>query len=264
MRRHRKLIYTGLVVLLVAVAISGFFVHKKVSHTIIDVSWPNCKSTPATNFQEGVIGVTDGLDFKPNPCLSKETTWFSRYALYMNTGYPGRKYGQKYMNSPQQCDSSDDACLAYNYGFAAATYGTRLAAQNGAYSDSWWLDVETDNSWTNNTQVNRAVLTGAVAAIRQNSLFATVGIYSTPDEWATITGKWHNHLPAWLGTGLLTAQAAAQKCQSNSFTGGPFWVSQYTTKLDENVTCSGAFSQRLNSADMVAGSLLSYFNQNHY
>ncbi len=264
MRRKRKIIYTVLGVLFVAVAVSGFFAHKKVSHTIIDVSWPNCKSIPTTDFQEGVIGVTGGLDFKPNPCLTKETTWFSRYALYMNTGYPGRSYGKKYMNSPQQCGSTDDECLAYNYGFAAAAYGTRLAAQDGAYSDLWWLDVETDNSWTNNTQVNRAVLEGAVAAIRQNSLFAQVGIYSTPSQWATITGKWHNHLPAWIGTGLLTAQSAAKQCHTKAFTGGSFWVSQYTTKLDINVTCSGAFSQRLNSADTVAGSLLTLFNQNHY
>jgi|GEM_PF-975181 hypothetical protein len=264
MRRNRKIIYAVLVVLLLALALSGFFVHKKVSHTIVDVSWPNCKSTPSTDFQEGVIGVTGGLDFKPNPCLAKESAWFGRYALYMNTGYPGQAYGKKYMNTPQQCESTDDVCLAYNYGFAAATYGTRLAAQDGVYSDLWWLDVETDNSWTNNTQVNRAVLEGAVAAIRHNSLFAQVGIYSTPNEWATITGKWHNHLPAWLGTGLLTAQAAAKKCQAPTFTGGSLWVSQYTTKIDENVTCTEAFSQRLSSPAMMAGSLLTLFNQNHY
>jgi hypothetical protein len=264
MRLRRKTIYIVLVTLLLVVAIAGFSAQKKVSRTIIDVSWPNCKSVPATNFKEGVIGVTDGLDFKSNPCLAKETTWFSRYALYMNTGYPGRAYGKKYMNSPKQCSSTNNECLAYNYGFAAATYGTRQAAQNGAYSDLWWLDVETDNSWTNNARVNRAVLQGAVAAIQKNSLFAQVGIYSTPTEWATITGKWHNGLPAWLGTGLLSAQDAAKTCQTSAFTGGPLWVSQYTTKLDENVTCSGAFSQRLNSTAMLAGSLLAEFNQNHY
>jgi hypothetical protein len=262
--RQRNIIGAVAIVVLLGIILALAIPQKKVSRTIVDVSWPNCKSTPATNFQQGIIGVTDGLDFRPNPCLTKESTWFGRYALYMNTGYPGLSYGKKYMTSPRHCSATDKECLAYNYGFAASQYGVRIAAQDGVYTDLWWLDVETDNSWTTNHLVNRASLEGAIAGIQKSSLFARVGIYSTPTEWATITGKWHNGLPAWLGTGLLSANGAESECQAHVFTGGSMWLSQYTKHLDSNVTCSGAFSQRLNSPDVIVGSLLSLFNQNHY
>ena len=247
-RYRSHIILWTLIVVLVAIIIGlALSSHKKLSSTIVDVSWPNCKVTPATDFHEGIIGVTGGLDFRSNPCLAAETTWFEHYALYMNTGYPGPAYGRKYMSSPRLCRLSNRQCLAYNYGYAAAEYGLHAAARNGAYSDMWWLDVETDNSWTSNTAVNRAALSGAIAAIEHNTFLAQVGIYSTPAQWRAITGGWHNGLPAWLGTGLLSAAAAARQCHTVAFSGGSIWLSQYTLKLDANVACSPAFTQRLNS-----------------
>jgi hypothetical protein len=263
MRRRRNIVGLVTIVILIGAAVGLAVTPRKVSRTIVDVSWPNCGTRPATNFQQGIVGVTGGLDFRPNACLTQESTWFSRYALYMNTGYPGSASGKKYMTSPRHCNATDNQCLAYNYGFAAATYGTRLAAQDGVYTDLWWLDVETDNSWTTHPLINRASLEGAIAAIQQNTLFAKVGIYSTPNQWASITGEWHNGLPAWLGTGLLSARTAAQECQSKSFTGGSIWLSQYTTHLDANVACSDAFTQRLSSHNLLGESLLPFFNEEH-
>ena len=121
----------------------------------------------------------------------------------------------------------------------------------------WWLDVETDNSWTTNTLVNRAVLEGAVAAIEQNVFLAKVGIYSTTDQWKEITGGWRNGLPAWLATGAASQQSAARACATPAFNGGPLWLSQYTTNIDGNVACSPAFSKRLSSPDSTYGSVLS-------
>jgi hypothetical protein len=257
MRFKRDLVGFCVVIVLLGVIFGLAIPQKKVSQTIVDVSWPNCKTSPATNFHEGVIGVTGGLDFRPNNCLAGETTWFAHYALYMNTGYPGIAYGKKFISSPKHCSVSNKQCLAYNYGFAAAEYGIHLAARSGVYSDLWWLDVETDNSWTSNTAVNRASLEGSVAAIQQNSFVAEVGIYSTPDQWAAITGGWQNGLPAWLGTGLVSEQAAAKECATTAFTGGSIWLSQYTPKLDANVACSPAFTERLSSPpDTLFGSLL--------
>jgi hypothetical protein len=233
---------------------------KKISQTIVDVSWPNCGSSPSTYFHEGIIGVTGGLDFRVNRCLAGETTWFEHYALYMNTGYPGMAYGEKYISSPRHCTATNKQCLAYNYGFAAAEYGLHQAARSGAYSDLWWLDVETDNSWTTNKSVNKAVLEGAIAAIEQNSFLGEVGVYSTPNQWKAITGGWQNGLPAWLGTGLASQRGAASDCSMRAFNGGSIWLSQYTIKLDANVACSPAFTQRLSSPpDTLFGSELSVF-----
>ena len=256
-----RLFFWGVMIVLLAV-ILGFALttQKKISQTIVDVSWPNCNHEPSTNFREGIIGVTGGLDFRPNHCLAGETTWFEHYALYMNTGYPGVAYGKKYMSSPRHCVISNKQCLGYNYGYAAAEYGIHYAAKSGTYSDLWWLDVETDNSWTTNQSVNRAVLEGAVAAITRNSFLAEVGIYSTPNQWQQITGGWHSDLPAWLGTGLSSARGAASECHIHAFTGGSIWLSQYTTNIDANVACSPAFNERLTSPpDTLFGSMLSVF-----
>lgn len=258
MKDRGKFVAWIIIVALIGVTIGLLATKKPVSQKIVDVSWPNCKANPTTNFHEGIIGVTGGLDFRPNPCLSLETGWFvGHYALYMNTGYPGVAYGKKYMNAPLRCTISNKQCLAFNYGFAAAKYGVGVAARAGAYSNMWWLDVETDNSWTNSQAVNRAVLEGAIVAVMQNSFLSKVGIYSTPDQWQALTGGWNIHLPAWLATGATNPQSAARACKMAAFTGGALWLSQYTTNIDANVACSQAFSQRLSSPDTVFGSALS-------
>ncbi len=258
MKDRGKLTAWIIIVALVGVTLGLLAVRKPVSQTIVDVSWPNCRSNLPTNFREGIIGVTGGLDFHANHCLGQETTWFvGHYALYMNTGYPGATRGKKFMSSPRHCTVTDNQCLAYNYGFAASEYGLRLAANSGAYSNMWWLDVETDNSWTTSTAVNQASLMGAVAAIQQNSFLAKVGFYSTTDQWQEITGGWKNGMPAWLATGAASEQSAARACSTTAFNGGPLWLSQYTTSIDGNVACSPAFSERLSSPDSVYGSVLS-------
>jgi len=45
-----------------------------------DVSWPNCRAKQTNLSVFGVIGVSGGLDFRDNPCLAKEATWFNHYA----------------------------------------------------------------------------------------------------------------------------------------------------------------------------------------
>ena len=244
MNRQKDLIYLIIVIIIFGLVL-GFGSHKKYSSTITDVSWPNCGSKTIINYQEGIIGVTGGLDFHPNPCLRAETSWFGHYALYINSGYPGMNSQRKFVTSPLHCTPADSNCLAYNYGFAAAQYALRVADQAGAYTNLWWIDVETDNSWTNSTLVNRASLEGMIAAIRQGSFLPEIGIYSTPDQWAIITGGWHNKLPIWIATGALNSHSAALACQTIPFTDGPMWLSQYTTVLDGNIACSNSFTQRV-------------------
>ena len=125
------------------------------SSNIVDVSWPNCSSKNNVIYNQGIIGVTGGLNFHQNPCLSKELTWFSGYDLYMNTGYPGNTLGIRYISSPLACVSTDSICLAYNYGYNAAKYALKYADLNNAHSLNWWLDVESDNSWSSDINVKR-------------------------------------------------------------------------------------------------------------
>jgi hypothetical protein len=204
---------------------------------IVDVSWPNCGKLPKDVFGTGIVGINGGLDFHPNPCLADESTWFSHYSVYMNTGYPGDARGRKFINSPRRCGFSESACLAYNYGFNAARYSIKYANTQNVHANTWWLDVETENSWTNNVLVNRQFLEGAITAIRQQVLVPTVGIYSAPHQWDEIVGPWLTRQPVWLATGSTSRADAAKACHGQSFTGGPIQLTQYTPRLDENFPC---------------------------
>lgn len=217
----------------------------KTAMTIADVSWPNCGARPARHFASGVVGVNGGLDFHPNPCLAEEAAWFDHYEVYLNTGYPGDGRGRKFAAAPRACAARASRCLAYNYGFNAALYSIRYANLQNVHPTMWWLDVETVNSWSDDFLVNRQFINGAVAALRQTVWPATVGIYSSSEQWRDIVGPWQNRLPAWLATGALHRSEAVGACHNKSFTGGHIWLSQYTNGLDENVACSADWPRSL-------------------
>lgn len=214
---------------------------------IVDVSWPNCKAKRA-DFGVGVVGVTGGLDFHPNTCAGEEAGWFSHYAVYMNTGYPGHARGIKYKSFPRQCRASDNLCLGYNYGYNAALYAINYAASQNVHATSWWLDVELENSWTDNFLVNRQFVQGAAAAIKQKVWFAQVGIYSSHLQWNEIMGPWQNKLPTWWATGTTSQADAAKFCRRKAFTGGQVWLSQYTIKYDQDLACSDKFVKGVTNA----------------
>jgi len=210
-----------------------------------DVSWPNCRAKQTNLSVFGVIGVSGGLDFRDNPCLAKEATWFNHYALYINTGYPGNSGALRFQNSPRSCLATDSLCLAYNYGYAAAASAISYANSQLVSSSSWWLDVETDNSWAANYALNRYDLQGALAAIGQLTFLSSVGVYSSTYQWDSLTGSWINYLPAWVASGSASKFTAVSYCDGHSFTGGQIWLSQYTTKLDDNLICTPAFPNSL-------------------
>jgi hypothetical protein len=120
-------------------------------------------------------GSDGGLDFTPNQCVRSEAIALPNVALYMNTGWPGTDFQVQFKSSPKQCGVADNLCLAYNYGFHAAAYALAYANSQLVHSSTWWLDVETENSWTTNALQNRAALEGMVAAIQQKVLGSSVG-----------------------------------------------------------------------------------------
>lgn len=215
------------------------------SRKVVDISWPNCNSSPPLQADYGIVGINDGLDFTANPCLVKETGEFFKYALYINTGYPGRSYGQKFATFPLDCAKRTDSCLAYNYGYNATLNAVVYAANRGIASSVWWLDVETENSWTDNQMINRASLQGAVDALEQHNFLATIGFYAYPAQWQAITGGWRNDLPAWVATGSTNQSIAVAYCNQQNFTGGVTWLTQFTPKLDQDYTCNDHFVGRL-------------------
>jgi hypothetical protein len=205
--------------------------------TGVDESWPNCTtSVPTVSF--GIVGVSDGTGYTTNPCLSQESSHFlSNLSLYANTGWYNKS---SYVNpiSPKVCASGDNNCLAYNYGYNAGLYAYNAANKAGVYSSTWWLDVETNNTWNSDVIQNQNSLQGEHDGLIANGI-TTVGVYSTTAQWQTLTGSWKNNWPNWGATTWNTATQAKTYCTGHQFTGGPSYLMQYKAKrqLDQNVAC---------------------------
>jgi len=208
-----------------------------VNRSVIDVSWPNCQARLRQYYQSGIVGVTGGLAFHPNQCLAEQTGWFASYSLYVNSGYPGPAVHPNQQQTPRRCGQLDANCHAYNYGYNSMLYAINYADTSNAHSDTWWIDVETDNSWSDNPYVNRSLLEGMLSAIKSNLFLTRAGIYSSSNQWAVLTSDWQNGLPAWLTSGSLSYAEALQLCHSGSFNGGVVWLAQYTAGFDHDLTC---------------------------
>jgi hypothetical protein len=203
--------------------------------TGVDVSYPNC-SASVTKAAFGIVGVNHGLLYSYNGCLVTEAARFSNLSLYMNTGW----YDQStHINpaSPLTCTAGDSNCLAYNYGYDAALDSINYAHSQGVYSSTWWLDVETANSWSADVNQNRSSLQGSYDAIKDNAA-ANVGVYSTSAQWQNITGGWQNDWPNWGATTWTTAKQAAKYCTGHAFSGGPTYLIQFSGRtLDQDYAC---------------------------
>jgi hypothetical protein len=204
--------------------------------TGVDVSYPNCSSAiPKVAF--GIVGVTRGTAFSQNNCLTAQAAHFVNLSLYINTGWPGITSVNNSLTNPKECASGDLNCLAYNYGYNAGQSAINYANSAGVHSQTWWLDVETMNSWSSDTAQNRNSIQGAKDALVSGGV-STVGIYSTTAQWNSISGKWLNEWPSWGATTWRSAKQASTYCAGHQFTGGPSYLMQYIGKsLDEDVAC---------------------------
>lgn len=213
-----------------------------------DVSYPQCGKTLPSSPTGGIVGVNGGVVFSANPCLGTEWSWALKGAsvapaFYANTADPGPAYSSHWpagQTAPMACDGSNSTACSYDYGWNAAkdSYAdaAKVTATPGAYT--WWLDVETGNSWqtlesaygqTPTARANdQAALAGAVAELKGAGV-TRVGMYSTSYQWGQITGDTGTQFataPVWVaGTG--TQSTAIANCSSTSFTGGPVMLTQY-------------------------------------
>jgi hypothetical protein len=230
------------------------------SPTGYDVSYPQCGGPLPTNVLFAIVGVNDGIVYSANPCLGTQVSWAEQYeqtaVLYANTADPGPALSSHWptgQTSPQVCDAAntDSASCSYDYGWNAAAdsyldavkaYVALGKAPSGSTQtprpNEWWLDVETANSWEQNTTNNVAELQGEVAYLQSQGV-AAIGFYSSSSDWQTITGGTTAFaaLPSWRpGAG---SQAGAQSyCGTGGVTGGPLEYSQYASAgYDADVRC---------------------------
>jgi hypothetical protein len=205
-----------------------------------DVSIPQCSRALPEPGRFAVIGVTGGVAFTGNPCLSAEFSWAAarsgvRPHLYMNLGDPGPQSPRWRQAGPRACRAADRMCLAQNYGANAALDALARAGTLGVHSRRWWLDIEVANTWAGDAAQNVAVIQSAAAVLRHRG--AIVGVYSAPRQWAAITGGWRTPMPNWVGGAANPAQAAAW-CGGGSFSGGPVQLVQFPDGgLDGDLGC---------------------------
>jgi hypothetical protein len=220
-----------------------------------DISYPQCGGAYPANPAFAIVGVNGGKVFSANPCLASQIAWGGGAAseLYVNTGNPGPALSSFWpvgQSTPRVCSASnpDTADCAFDYGYNAAkhSYETAAAAyqalgiQTSPSATRWWLDVETVNSWRDDTALNVAALEGEMAYLRDVAGITRIGFYSTTYQWGVITGgtKVFAAHPSW-GAGARSERVAINHCTSTAgFTGGPLAMVQYPySGFDANVLC---------------------------
>lgn len=215
-----------------------------------DVSYPQCGAALPVGSRFGVVGVDGGKPYDANPCLVEQIGWAlgaGRPGYYVNTANPGPRLSSYWpigQRTPKRCTRSapDSSGCAYDYGwnaaadsFARAVSAAAAAGAPAVTRSTWWLDVETGNTWesleygetpkylANDT----AVLEGMRAYLRSRGV-RSVGVYSTLHQWERITGgATLGRAPVWYA-GVGSATSAAKRCtRAYSFTGGRVRMTQF-------------------------------------
>ncbi|MCL4534120.1 MAG: hypothetical protein M1370_03045 [Bacteroidetes bacterium] len=198
---------------------------------------PSQTNSRVTTF--GIIGVTGGRAYSQNPFLSAQYRWVTGYnsapltpAFYINLSAAVGTTAPNGLAGPKgNCAPSDLACVAYNFGYNAAQKDYAYATSEKVKASSWWLDIETANSWSDDTSLNDLVIQGAIDFLSAQYYSPTqkiaVGIYSNPYMWKEIAGDFAPKLPVWF-TGADSQQTMPEYCSPRySFGGGTVTAVQY-------------------------------------
>ena len=211
-----------------------------IGSTGYDVSFPQCDGPlPAMPYAFAIVGATGGRAFTENRCLSTQFAWAAATgrppSLYFNLKSPVGANAEEAATGPAgACQSSDERCRGYNFGFKTAQHALAYAKAQSVTPASWWLDVETTSSWSSDTAANARVIEGAIDFLRSQG--ATIGIYSNPVQWKIIAGSYMPGLPVWTTTA--PGAAAAPTFCSKGFGGGTVVLVQYLSGgFDANYAC---------------------------
>lgn len=229
-----------------------------------DVSWPQCNKPLPDAPAFGIVGVNNGLANTTNPCLAEQLRWAEAInvnptgqptvALYVNTANPGlagswwptsNEYpaGRVVPNPYGTCKDQDvGVACAFMYGYAKAYDDAYIRGISNPGDYLWWLDVETENTWSGDRNANRAVLEGMTDFFK--SIQADVGIYSSGYQWNRIVGSVASSsslyaLPSWLA-GARTVSGAKANCSDAPLTpGGQVTLTQFVSSgFDYDNSCT--------------------------
>ena len=190
--------------------------------------------------------------------------------LYINTANPGEVIDQittwpvnntdetsyTTQNPYGDCDGTNNLPCSWQYGWNRAVEAARdrlapaatpIGLSTSVASYTWWLDVETGNTWQSGSvdayARNTAALEGMAKYFQNNG--GKVGLYSTAYQWGKIVSTTVssssnlNGLDSWLA-GARSAKDAPSFCSKSSLTsGGKVTLAQYISKnLDYDYACN--------------------------
>ena len=243
-----------------------------------DVSYPQCDDALPDDPAFAVVGVNGGLATRPNPCLAEQLAWAAerttgavatqpRLQLYVNTANPGQvrdrvtTWPSRGRTPYGRCEGDNSRACSWRYGWERAAVTVReffvpAAEDAGVDPDpgehTWWLDVETTNTWQTGSAPararNRAALEGMAARLAATG--ADVGLYSTGHQWRRITGVVPEDSPlhdldSWLAGARSLAGARAACLRDPLVDGGDVVLTQYVVDgLDHDHGCPTARSWR--------------------
>jgi hypothetical protein len=224
-----------------------------------DVSYPQCGKKLPTGQAFGIVGVNGGVASNSNLCFAGELAWarfssgaaasVAKAALYVNTGNPGglgtTTWPKSGANSYGICNGSNSLACAYQFGWNMAFLDATSRGVLIPGMFTWWLDVETANSWdysSGGVARNVADLEGMTAYFE--GLGARVGVYSSGKQWMAIVGSSVpvssdlQDLVNWR-PGAMTKSAAMANCSLAPLTpGGKVGLTQYGSAVyDYDITC---------------------------
>jgi hypothetical protein len=206
-----------------------------------DISNYQCSSYPPAPYTIGIVEVA-GSPRTMNPCLAGEAAWAGYYRqLYLFLVSPDQPGENGDMSGPYgNCASTDNACIAHNYGYNTVMNAVAYARQQGAMASVWWLDVESVGScvdafpvgsfgWSCDGALNADLIDGALNAFQNMGL--TAGIYSSIHEWGLVMNgdtSYQPPVPEWVANWNYPSDPSHVCNSSFSFAGGPIWMVQYT------------------------------------
>ncbi len=242
-----------------------------------DVSYPQCGKRLPTDHYFGIVGVNGGNAASANACLADQLVWASKakagsnqskFQLYVNTANPGElidqistwpttsldSTGVQPTNPYGECDGTNSRACSWLYGWNRSIYTEgvfKTAAQSKGLNTNtadytWWLDVETMNTWQSGSNEalirNTAAIEGFGAYYQSKG--AKIGLYSTAFQWGQITGNNIEPtsnligLPNWRPSGASLSNAKTNCSVAPLTPGGKIVLTQYVIKnLDHNHSC---------------------------
>jgi predicted transcriptional regulator len=79
-------------------------------------------------------------------------------------------------------------------------------------------------------------LTGEASAISE-SVNPTIGYYTYPGDWGSLTDHWQNYDPSWVASNSNYKNVATKDCTKFRFNGGETLLTQYTKTIDFDIAC---------------------------